>query len=109
MAHNLNDRDLDEREEGRVAERSQTIAAALIGAVAGALAGYVLFTEQGRRWRRQLEPSLDEAARELSHLRGTLNRAVGVAVEGLNLLDEAVGGADSIRGRQPAPRQSAPF
>ncbi|MGE5243326.1 MAG: hypothetical protein ACM3SQ_03765 [Betaproteobacteria bacterium] len=82
-----------------MAENSRAVVAALIGAAIGALAGYVLFTERGRQWRRQLEPSLDQLARELNHLRGTVNKAAGLAAEGWNLLNEAAGEGGSIRGR----------
>ncbi len=92
-----------------MAENSRAIAAAFIGGAVGALAGYMLFTERGRQWRRQIEPSLDELARELNRLRGTMGKAAGVAAEGWKLLNETVGETESVAGRYSAPRQSSPF
>ena len=45
----------------------------------------------GRELRRQLEPALDDFARELNSFRGTVDKAAGVASEGWKLLNEAIG------------------
>ena len=37
-----------------------------------ALAGYLFFTDRGRALRRQIEPALEDFARELSSFRGTV-------------------------------------
>jgi hypothetical protein len=91
-----------------VADNSRGIAAAIVGAVIGGLAGYLFFTEQGRRMRRSIEPALDDMARELIAFRGTVQKAAGVASEGWKLLNEALG-EDS----RPMPRypggQTSPF
>jgi hypothetical protein len=70
---------------------SRAITAIIGGAVLGGLAGYFFFTERGRSFRRQLEPALEQFARELNGFRGTLQRAVGVATEGWNALNEGGG------------------
>jgi hypothetical protein len=80
------------------------------GAVVGAIAGYLLFTEEGRSFRRQLEPALDDFSRELHSFRATVHRAAGVANEGWRLLNDAL----SEPGQQPPPRygathQTSPF
>lgn len=72
-------------------EQQRGLVAATVGAVAGGIAGYMLFTEQGRDLRRRLEPAIEELARELVQLRGTVNRAMGVASEGWNVLHDALG------------------
>lgn len=69
---------------------AHTMAATMVGAVIGGLAGYLFFTEQGRAWRRQLEPQLDDLMRELHEFRGTVARASSVAAEGWQLLSRAV-------------------
>jgi hypothetical protein len=74
-----------------VDDRQRGIAAAVAGAVAGGIAGYLLFTERGREWRRQFEPALEDVAHELAQLRGTVNRALGVASQGWHVLNEALG------------------
>jgi hypothetical protein len=60
----------------------------IAGAVLGAIAGYLFFTERGRALRRQMEPALESFARELTGFRSTIQRAVGVATEGWGLLNE---------------------
>ncbi len=89
-----------------MSDKSRAVAAMSAGAVLGALAGYMLFTEKGRAFRRQLEPALEDIVRELGHFRGTVTKAAGVASEGWKLLNDAMGEHD-----QPyqGPRQTSPF
>jgi hypothetical protein len=84
------------------------VLATVVGAVIGGAAGYLFFTEHGRHLRRQMEPALDDIARELNSFRGTVQRAAGVASEGWKLLNDALGerGAES---RYPTAHQSSPF
>jgi gas vesicle protein len=93
-------------QEAGVGENSRAIAASLIGAVIGGVAGYLLFTEHGRALRRQIEPALEDIARELSSFRSTVRRAGDVADEGRRLLDDAL---SDTRPRYPGPHQTAPF
>ncbi len=53
-----------------------------MGAALGAVAGYLFFTDQGRAWRRQIEPALDDMVRDLDSLRITVQKAVSAANEG---------------------------
>jgi gas vesicle protein len=78
------------------------------GAVIGGLAGYLFFTDKGRSLRHQLEPALDDLARELSQFRGTVTRAAGVANEGWRLINDAMGESGQS-GRYTNPRQTTPF
>jgi len=87
---------------------SRALAATLVGAVIGGAAGYLFFTEHGRSLRRQLEPALDDFARELMSFRGTVQKAAGVANEGWKLLNDALGESPQTP-RYAAPRQSSPF
>jgi hypothetical protein len=91
-----------------VTERAEAITAVVAGAILGGAAGYMFFTQRGRHLRRQVEPAIDDIARELSHFRGTLNRAMGVANEGWKVLNEALGEGGS-QGRFPNPHQTTPF
>ena len=84
------------------------LAAAVLGAVVGGIAGYLLLTEHGRNLRRRLEPALEDFGHELGELRGTVTKAMGVASQGWHVLDEA------MREREeslafPAHRRSNPF
>ena len=58
----------------------------------GAMAGYLFFTERGREIRRQIEPSVEEFARELVSFKSSVARARSVASEGWRLMDEVVSG-----------------
>jgi len=87
---------------------NRTMAATIVGGVAGALVGYLLFTERGRALRRQLEPALEDFARELSQFRGTLIRAAGVAGEGWRLLNDTLAEREAPL-RYQTPHQSSPF
>jgi hypothetical protein len=91
-----------------VTEKSQAIAATVVGAVLGGMAGYMFFTENGRILRRQLEPAIDDMSRELASFRGTVNRAMGVANEGWKVLNQALG-EGGAPARYPTPHQTTPF
>ncbi len=89
-------------------DNNRAIAATIAGAVIGGVAGYLFFTERGRSLRRQIEPALDDFARELHSFRGTVQRAAGVANEGWKLLNEALG-ENQQPPRYPTTHQSSPF
>jgi gas vesicle protein len=86
---------------------SRELAATLVGAVIGGVAGYLFFTEHGRSVRRQIEPALDDLSRELMSFRTTVQKATGVASEGWKLLNDALGETESVP-RFPG-RQTSPF
>jgi hypothetical protein len=94
--------------EGRVTDNSRALVATMAGAVIGGAAGYFFFTERGRTLRRQLEPALEDFARELNSFGATVRKATGVASEGWKLLNEAMEpGGPSLR--YSSPHQSSPF
>ena len=85
---------------------SRELAATLVGAVIGGVAGYLFFTEHGRSVRRQIEPALEDFSRELMSFRATVQKAAGVASEGWQLLNDALGDTESVPkfpGRQTSP------
>ena len=86
----------------------KAVAATIVGAVIGGVAGYFLFTERGRAMRRQLEPALEDFMRELNSFRGTIQRATGVASEGWKLLNDALGESAHQPRRYPGG-QTSPF
>jgi gas vesicle protein len=92
--------------EACVSDNSRAMVASLVGAVIGGMAGYLLFTDQGRALRRRIEPALEDIVRELSSFRSTIQKAASVANEGWNLLNEA---ASDDRPRYSGPRQTSPF
>jgi hypothetical protein len=90
-------------------DNSRAIAATLVGAVVGGLAGYLFFTDHGRRVRRQIEPAIDDFARELMSFRATVQKAAGVANEGWKLLNDALGDSGHPPPRYASPHQTSPF
>jgi hypothetical protein len=89
-----------------MSERSRVFAATVAGAALGGLVGYLYFTANGRRMREQIEPRLDEIARELVRLRTTVQKARTVASEGWRSIDELAGHREqewNQHARQPRP------
>ena len=74
-------------------ERSRVLLATCLGAVAGGVWGWLYMTESGRRVRDQIEPKLDDFMRELTRVRGTVEKARNAANEGWRSLNDATGGA----------------
>jgi gas vesicle protein len=93
-----------------VSENTRAMLAAIVGAVIGGVAGYLFLTENGRTLRRrQIEPALEDLARELSGFTATLQKATGIASEGWKLLVEALGEGDARSSKYGNPHQTAPF
>lgn len=86
-------------------QNTQALAATMVGAVVGGLAGYMFFTESGRAWRRQLEPQLEDLMREVNQFRGTLAKASSFAGEGWRMMNEAM----QEHASASDPRASAPY
>lgn len=86
----------------------QIVAATIVGAAIGGLAGFLFFTDRGRMLRRQLEPALDDFVRELSSLRVTVRRAADVASESWRLLNDVVHEPVQPSHRYPGG-QTSPF
>jgi gas vesicle protein len=90
-------------------DNSRAVAATIVGAVIGGMAGYLFFTQHGRSLRRQIEPALDDLARELMSFRSTVQKAAGVANEGWKLLNETLGEGGRQQPRYAGPHQTSPF
>ena len=56
-------------------DRTRIALSAFLGAIAGGVAGYLFLTEDGRRVRERLGPSLDDLAGEVRRLRGAIDSA----------------------------------
>jgi hypothetical protein len=89
-------------------DNSRAMAATIVGAVIGGIAGYLFFTERGRYVRRQIEPALEDFTRELMSFRATVQKAAGVASEGWKLLNDALGDRGETP-RYPGTHQTSPF
>ena len=87
-----------------------TVFATTIGALVGGLVAYLFFTPEGRRFRSQLEPLIDETARELVRFRSTVEKATGVATEGWRLLNDTLNQTPPPQaGHYANPHQTTPF
>ncbi len=86
---------------------SREMAATIVGAIVGGVAGYLFFTERGRRVRRQIEPALEDFSRELLKLRNTVQEATGVAEESWKLLNDTFGEAGTSPTRYPGGRTAS--
>ena len=95
--------------EARVTDNSRAMAATVVGAVIGGITGYLFFTEHGRSLRREIEPALEDMAREIAGFRRTVQKALGVANESLKLFNEALGEGGQQPARYPSPHQTSPF
>ena len=87
---------------------SRDMAATIVGAVIGGVAGYLFFTESWRSARRQIETALEDFSRELMSFRNTVQKAAGVANEGWTLLNDTLGERGKPPARYPSG-QTAPF
>ncbi len=73
-------------------ERSRVLMTTVLGAVIGGIYGWLYMTENGRRLRDQIEPKLDDFVRELTRMRGTVEKARSAANEGWRSLNDMAGG-----------------
>ena len=78
-------------------ERSRVLTATVLGAVGGGIWGWLYLTENGRKFRSQIDPKLDDFVRELQSVRGTVEKARTAANEGWRSLNEVAGGTPSDR------------
>jgi hypothetical protein len=76
-----------------VEERSRVLLATMLGAVAGGVCGWLYLTESGSRIRTQIEPKLDDFVRELTNVRGTVEKARTAANESWRSLNDITGAA----------------
>jgi len=74
-----------------VNERSRVLLATCLGAVAGGVWGWLYLTENGRHVRNQIEPKLDDFMKELTRVRGTVDKARAAANESWRSLGEVAG------------------
>ncbi len=69
-------------------DRMAVTAGALIGAVVGAAASYLFFTERGRVLRDRIEPTFADLEREFERFRGTIQQVGRMAGEGARVVQE---------------------
>ena len=80
----------DRSVENYVDERTQVLAATMLGAVLGCVFGCLYLTERGRRVRTQIAPLFDTAIDELQQTRRTLEKARVAVEEGRRTIDDVL-------------------
>ena len=64
------------------------VAGAIVGAIIGAAASYLFFTESGHRMRNRLEPAVDDLRREFTRFQKTIETLGEVANDGIRAVNE---------------------
>ncbi|HSK09472.1 MAG TPA: YtxH domain-containing protein [Vicinamibacterales bacterium] len=90
-------------------DRTRVLLSAVAGAVLGAIAGYLYFTDRGKELMSRLEPRLDSAMQEMGHLRETVTKAQAVASEGWKSISQIKGSMREGKGGDWGGTQSSPF
>lgn len=75
---------------------------AIAGAVIGAAASYLFFTEAGRDVRSRIEPAVDDLGREFARFQKTIEKLGEMANDGLRAMNEF----NAARSSYSTPRTS---
>jgi gas vesicle protein len=71
-----------------VSEQSRVISGAMVGALVGAAASYLFFTERGRDMRDRIEPTVDDLRREFQRFQKTIEKVGEMANDGMRMYQE---------------------
>lgn len=69
-------------------DQSVVIMGAMVGALVGAAAAYLFFTDDGRHVRDRIEPAVDDLMQEFARFQKTIEKVGGIANEGLRVVNE---------------------
>ena len=64
------------------------VAGAMVGALIGAAATYLCFTDAGKGVRDRMEPAVDDLRREFARFQKTIEKVGEMANEGLRVVNE---------------------
>ena len=64
------------------------IAGAVVGALIGAAATYLFYTDAGKNLRERLEPAVDDLRREFGRFQKTIEKLGEMANDGLRVVNE---------------------
>ena len=71
-----------------MSEQSRIMAGAAVGALIGAAASYLFFTERGRGFRERIEPAIDDLRGEFARFQKTIEKVGDMANEGMRVVNE---------------------
>ena len=71
-----------------MSEQSRMMTGAVVGALVGAAAGYLFFTDRGRTLRERMEPAVDDLRREFGRFQKTIEKLGVMANEGMRVVNE---------------------
>lgn len=71
-------------------ERTQVLAATILGGIVGFVSGSLYLTERGREVREQVEPFFDRVVEELQRAQRTVDKARDAANEGRRVFEEVL-------------------
>lgn len=71
-----------------MSSQSQIVFGAVVGALVGAAAGYLFYTEHGKVLRDRMEPAIDEMRREFTRFQKTIEKVGELANDGMRVMNE---------------------
>jgi gas vesicle protein len=71
-----------------VNESRTMVTGAIVGALVGAAASYLFFTEGGRQVRTRLEPAVDDLRQEFGRFQKTIEKLGAMANDGIRAVNE---------------------
>jgi gas vesicle protein len=71
-----------------VNDNSRVMTSAVMGALIGAAAGYLFFTERGKTLRDGMEPLVDDLRREFARFQQTAEKLGDMANQGMRMYSE---------------------
>ena len=74
--------------EERVNQSRVVIAGAVVGALIGAAATYLFYTDAGKHVRERLEPAVDDLRREFGRFQKTIEKLGEMANDGIRVVNE---------------------
>jgi gas vesicle protein len=74
--------------EERVNHNRVVIAGAVVGALIGAAATYLFYTDAGKHVRERLEPAVDDLRREFGRFQKTIEKLGEMANDGIRVVNE---------------------
>ena len=73
---------------GRVNDSRLMVAGAIVGALIGASASYLFFTDAGKQMRDRLEPAVDDLRKEFARFQRTIEKVGEMANDGIRAVNE---------------------